>query len=561
MPLSTVPPLHKASSRPLLPLNGVFARFFASPFSLLLAVLLAFLLNVQVLPLTDVDEGAFTEATREMLASGNLVSPTLNGQPRHDKPILIYWAQAASVGLFGQSEMAYRLPSLLASLLWLAALYRFCRRHGDRQTALVAGLVMVLSLQVGIIAKAAIADALLNLFIAVALFGIYDFFCACKAGKPWRENRSLLFGIYAVLGLGFLTKGPVAVMFPLLISGLFFVSARAWRDWLRAVCFLPGWLLFLVIVLPWHVLVYLDQGDAFFRGFYLQHNLNRYASTFEGHGGNLLYYLGVLPLVLLPFTGWLLAIAGPLLKRARNGLVLPYGPVLFERFLLIWFAVVFVFFSLSRTQLPHYLLYGCTPLFILLARQRLDGERRWLAFAPVLVFALLLAALPWGLTWAAAQAQRPLDQMLLAGLSTGFADLHGWLTGFAVLAIAVAGWRRLPVWQGLLLLGLVQATLLFGLVVPRLLDVTQGPVREAAAVAGQPDLIGRPVVSWGLNQPSFSVYRQAITPSRLPQAGELVLTRSDRLAALQAQLAPLAVQEIYRRGFVALARVESPESP
>jgi len=107
----------------------------------------------------------------------------------------------------------------------------------------------------------------------------------------------------------------------------------------------------------------------------------------------------------------------------------------------------------------------------------------------------------------------------------------------------------------------VQATLLFGLVVPRLLDVTQGPVREAAAVAGQPDLIGRPVVSWGLNQPSFSVYRQAITPSRLPQAGELVLTRSDRLAALQAQLAPLAVQEIYRRGFVALARVESPESP
>lgn len=559
--LHTASALLKANSRPLLPVIGLLARFFATPFSLLLAVLLAFVLNIQSLPLTDVDEGAFSEATREMLASGNLVSPTLNGQPRHDKPILIYWAQAASVGLFGQSEMAYRLPSLLASLLWLAALYGFCRRHGDRQTALVAGLVMVLSLQVGIIAKAAIADALLNLFIAVALFGIYDFFCASRAGKPWRESRRQLFGIYLALGLGFLTKGPVAVMFPLLISGLFFASARAWRDWLRALFFLPGWLLFLAVVLPWHGLVYLDQGDAFFRGFYLQHNLNRYASTFEGHGGNLFYYLGVLPLALLPFTGWLLAVAGSQMRRLRTGLTLAYGPVLFERFLLIWFGVVFVFFSFSRTQLPHYLLYGCTPLFILLARQRPEAKGRGLAFAPVVLFALLLALLPWALELAASQAQRPLDQLLLAGLSSGFADLGGWLLAFTGLVIAIACWRPLPVWQGLLLLGLVQAALLFGLVLPRLLDVTQGPVREAAAIVGQPHLAGRPVVSWGLNQPSFSVYRQAITPSRLPQAGELVLTRSDRLAALQAQLAPLAVQEIYRRGFIALARVESPESP
>jgi len=76
-------------------------RFLLSPWSLLLAVLLAFVLNSYSLPLTDVDEGAFSEATREMLERGNLVSPTLNAQPRHDKPILIYWAQAATVSLLG----------------------------------------------------------------------------------------------------------------------------------------------------------------------------------------------------------------------------------------------------------------------------------------------------------------------------------------------------------------------------------------------------------------------------------------------------------------------------
>jgi len=97
---------------------------------------------------------------------------------------------------------------------------------------------MGLSLAVGFIAKAAISDALLNLFIALSMFGIYDFFCAERDGRP---TRRLLYYTYAMLGLGFLTKGPVAVFFPLLVSGLFFVSAGSWRAWLRAVFFWPGW--------------------------------------------------------------------------------------------------------------------------------------------------------------------------------------------------------------------------------------------------------------------------------------------------------------------------------
>ena len=534
-------------------------QFLASPASLLLAVLLAFFLNSGSLPLSDVDEGAFSEATREMLARGNLVSPTLNDLPRHDKPILIYWAQAASLTLLGQHEFAYRLPSLLASLLWLLALYRFCRRHGDRQTAVLAGLVMVLSLQVGIVAKAAIADALLNLFIALALFWIYDYFCASRVGKTIAENRRLLLAIYAALGLGFLTKGPVAVMFPLLISGLFFLSAGAWRPWLRALLYWPGWLLFLAIVLPWHVMVYLDQGDAFFRGFYLQHNLNRYASTFEGHGGNLLYYVVVLPLVLLPFSGWLIAIAGRLLRRGRADRGTAGASDLFERFLLIWFVTVFLFFSFSRTQLPHYLLYGCTPLFIVLARHRLVDERRWLAFLPVVLWALLLAGLPWLLGFALEQSQRPLETMLLAGLAVAFDEFSRWcLPLFAVIVLGLACWRRLPVWQGLVVSGLLQAVVLFALIAPRVLEVTQGPVRDAALLARQS---AAPVVSWRLNQPSFSVYRQAVTPARLPLVGELVLTRSDRLEELQRELMPLQVQPIYQRGFISLARIDPKESP
>ena len=529
-------------------------RFLLSPFSLLLALFLAFFLNAYSLPLTDVDEGAFSEATREMMARGNLISPTLNDAPRHDKPILIYWAQAASVAVLGVSEIGFRLPSIIFAALWVFALFRFCRRHGNQMTAQIASLVMALTLVVGFIAKAAIADALLNLLIALALFGIYDFFCACRQGKGRAQTRRLLFGVYAALGLGFLAKGPVAVFFPLLISGLFFVSTGAWRDWLKAVFFWPGWLLFLAIVVPWHVAVYLDQGDAFFRGFYLKHNINRYADTFEGHGGRWWYYFAVLPFILLPFTGWLLAIVGRLVSQLRQ----TDSEALFERFLILWFVVVFAFFSFSGTQLPHYLLYGCTPLFILLARHRLDFERRWLAFVPVILFALLLAALPEVLAFAASKATRPFELMLLSGLTAAFADqARWWLLLLALAVIGLAFWRRLPVWLGLVVAGLLQAAAVALVIAPRVIGVTQGPVREAAMVAKQS---GEPVVAWRIIMPSFSVYRQAATPTRVPELGQLVFTRTDRKPEVQALLAPnLILRDVYQRSFVTLARVEREE--
>lgn len=536
-------------------LNSI-ERFLLSPLSLVLAVVIAFVLSAYNLPLTDVDEGAFSEATREMMARGNLVSPTLNDAPRHDKPILIYWAQAASVSLLGISEIGFRLPSIVFAVLWMLALYRFCLRHGDRRTAQVAALVMVLSLMVGLIAKAAIADALLNLFIALSMFWIYDYFVACREGAGPALARRWLLMVYAALGLGFLTKGPVAVFFPLLVSGLFFLSTGAWRNWLKAVFWWPGWLLFLAIVVPWHVMVYLDQGDAFFRGFYLKHNVNRYADTFEGHGGNKLYYLAVLPFILLPFSGWLLAVVDKLswkLRATRVGVA--RGDGLLERFLFIWFVVVFTFFSFSGTQLPHYLLYGATPIFILLAGQRLDFERRWLAYLPVILFGLLLAALPEILVFAAGKVGKPFEKMLVDGLVTAFSDQARWLLPVLLLvSLGLALWRRLPVWQGLVLVGLVQGLLMALVIAPRILSVTQGPVREAAMIVRE-----RPekVVAWRIIMPSFSVYRQAATPTRIPEPGELVFTRTDRLHEVEKLLPATSVLHVvHQRSFATLARVD-----
>lgn len=518
--------------------------FLRSRWSLVLAVALSFLIGAATLPLTDVDEGAFAEATREMLAHGNWVSPTLDGQPRHDKPILAYWAQAVAVSALGESEFAYRLPSLLAAVLWLIAIHRFGRRHGDRRQAHAAALAMALSPLVGLVAKAATADALLNLFLCLACFGIYDYFRLAGAGRAPPQVRRIQLWVYGALGLGFLAKGPVAVALPLLAGTAFFVLAGAGRIWLRALACLPGWLLFLAIVVPWHVLVYLDQGDAFFRSFFLQHNWARYTSTFEGHGGNPLYYLIVLPFAVLPFTGRLPAVLMQALRAADR----------LDRFLLIWFGVVFVFFSLSRTQLPHYLLYGGTPLFILLARHGSGDSGRLAAFLPPLLFALALALLPAAFALLAARLPPSPASGLARALVAQFDLAYAGLAAAAFLAgLGLALWRRLPVWEGLVLVGLGQALVVSALLLPRVLAVTQAPVREAASFARQ---AGAPVVAWGIHVPSFSLYRQAPTPTRLPVAGELALTRADRVAELRAAVAPLAAIPVFSRGQVVLLRVQ-----
>jgi len=502
---------------------------------LALAVWLAFFWQLGAVPLYDLDEGAFTEATREMLASGNFITPQRDGAPRYDKPVLIYWLQAASVSVLGLNELALRLPSAIAATLWLAALWGFTRARVDAATATVAALIMAFGLQVAIIGKAAVADAVLNLFIALAFFDIYR----------WLEQprRGLLLRVYLWLGLGFLTKGPVAVFFPLLVSFAYCLSLGRWRDWLRAVFAPLGWLVFIAVAGPWYLAIYLEDGAGFFRSFFLEHNVGRYGGVKHGHAGFPGYYLVMLPVVLLPFTGWFLRLV-PMVRTL-------WGQPL-DRFLLLWFAAVFVTFSFSDTKLPHYMVYGITPLFILMARHRAALNSPWLAFAPPVAFMALLAALPLVLPLLAGQADRPHEQAMLAAGTEALDWLYG-LTTLAGLAtlLLLAGLSRLPIWQRLLLAGVVQTLVVFGALVPRVFAVMQAPVKQAALMARALD---QPTVVFRTSMPSFSVYREAITPqSDRPAPGELVFLRVDKLDDLAATRPDAPLVTLYRRGPVALA--------
>jgi hypothetical protein len=483
--------------------------------ALLIAAALLLVPALGLPPLFDVDEGAFGEATREMLASGDWLSTTLNGAPRFDKPILIYWLQAASVGAFGLNEFALRLPSALAALAWIAAIGRFASARLDAQTGALAAWIAATCIGVAVIAHAATADALLNALLAAAMLDAWRF---VDDG-----NRAALRRMYVWIGLGVLTKGPIAALIPVAVTLLYALLSGRTRDWRKAAFDPVGWLLLAAIVAPWYGYALHRHGRAFVEGFFVKHNLQRFSGTLEGHSGSIVYYVVAVPLLLLPWTGLL----GPALRAARED-----WHIGLPRTLWLWFAFVFVFFSASGTKLPHYVLYGLTPLFILMALHRDQlGAGRLARLAAGLLLALL-PLLPWlaqrwaaGASGARTEYYAALAQRSLQAAPWSFYAITGsaCAIGIAVLvACRWPAWRRLAIAAGLLALSLEVG------IAPWLGDVVSGPVKRAAQfVAARPEN----VVQWNLNVPSFSVYRGQITESRAPRPGELAITRADRLPA------------------------------
>ncbi len=482
-------------------------------------------------PLFDLDEGAFLEATRELLDGGHWAATTLDGEPRYDKPILAYWLQAASLSLalwmptWVPIEMMGRLPSVIAGALWALVLARFARELTGKATlGLFVALAVGTTLGTLVIARAATADALLNLWFALLFTDIARYLI--------QPSQALQLRVFLWLALGILTKGPVAVLIP---GGAFFLWALASNQWtvfFRAVLTLRGLLIIAAILAPWLIGVYQAQGLAFFENFILRHNVERFSGNLHGHGGHPLYYLFVMPLMLLPYTALVVAI----LFRVRTFWAEPV-----TRFALLWLALVVVLVSASGTQLPHYVLYSTPPLFILYARVLPELKGRFWAI-PGLV-------LPWGLLSLAVihpylpMPTHPRDEeqvLLLSQVLTQW----GWplAAGVGLIALVAVVVCVIPRWrisQRLIAMGGLQLTLIALVILPLLSESRQRPLKQAALIAKAESA---DVVSQGVRMPSFSFYREAITPEAAPAPGQWVLISVTRLNELKSLGRPIDIK-------------------
>ena len=536
---------------------------------------LAFLLPLALLsirlggaPLFDVDEGAFSEATREMFERHDFLSTYLNGAHRFDKPILIYWLQALSVMVFGPGEFGFRFPSVVAAAVWCQAVAVFAAPRIGVRNALFGCGIAATSLGVFVIGRAATADSLLNALIALTLFDAWRVIEHRTRGPLGAAmSRPALRRAYLWIALGLLTKGPVAVLIPVAAVFLYamtsLVSRRTTdrftvRDAFALFLDPVGWAILIVVAAPWYVAALVIHGRAFVDGFLLRHNVERFTGTLQGHSGSAFYYVLMVPLLLWPWLAWLASAIGAALRDLRARAMDPL-----KTFLWIWCVFVIAFFSLSGTKLPHYALYGCTPLFVLCAMERERVRRLWLAALPVLVLIAFVIAMPDLMTHAAGAGwiRDALYRALAARADVatpGFYRPVAW-TGAALALLALAWPRRRrqarPVVDAerrarrvatrVLEAAIVATLLLCAIGAPLLGEVLEGPVRRAALAAkGMPE----PAVTWNFHMPSFAVYRERVTPIGTPKPGELALTRVDRLPA------DVEVDRLFDEGGVLLIR-------
>lgn len=318
---------------------------------LILASWLVFSLNIGEVEVFMLDESKNASCAREMMERNDLIVPTFNYELRTDKPPLHYFFMITAYKLFGFGEFAARFFSAIFGVLTILLTYLFTRKLFSSRVGLWTSFILLSSLHFAFEFHLAVPDPFLIFFINASLFAFVLFL---QSGK-----RSYLWGMYIAFALGFLTKGPVAVALPALVilAFLLLTSQFTWKKLVKFRLF-QGILLFLVIASPWYILVSIKTDMAWTEGFFLKHNLSRYADTMQGHGG--IYFLSLIYLLLgmLPFSPLLIQ---SMIYAFKNRSKQVYY------FLFLYIVVFTIFFSLSETQLPNYIMPTFPACAVLIA--------------------------------------------------------------------------------------------------------------------------------------------------------------------------------------------------
>ena len=343
---------------------------------------LAFILGIPFLqflgrlPLIDPDEGRYAEIPREMLERGDLITPTLNYVKYFEKPPLLYWLNAASIWIFGQNEFAARLPSALCGLATVLATYLIARKLYDRRTALISAIILGTSAGFVLQSRIILTDMLLTFCLTAALGA----FIVAAQHERRRGGALPWYLFYLFCALAVLAKGLIGIVFPGGIIFIYLLLTGKWRI-VKRMRLVTGLLLFLTVVAPWFVAVSL-RNPEFARFFFIHEHFERFTSTVHGRYQPVWFFLPVLLGTMLP---WSFFIPGALVRAWRNRRHEEFQVGLY---LLIWIAVIFLFFSKYSSKLVPYILPIFPPLAMLIAQRinsLMEGRGRELKLAAIML--------------------------------------------------------------------------------------------------------------------------------------------------------------------------------
>ena len=329
---------------------------------------LTFLAGLGQPAITDSDEGFYAESAREMVESGDWLTPHFNYEHRFEKPVLYYWLAAGAYRLVGVGEAAARLPSALAGLGLALLAFFAARRWFDDATGLLAGLIAATSFGHVAMARQALPDLTLAFLVTLATW------CALLAGldaprrrgAPGADGRRRWLVAAALAAAGaVLAKGPVGLALPVLVvlplAGCEHLAGRS-RWHFRRAALVPAALAFLALAVPWFAGMTVVHGADYLDRFFLTENLDRFATARFNEPRPWWYYLPIAVGGMLPWSPYMLLWLPALGRFASTRRIDP------ATVRLVWWALVpLLFYTLAVGKQPRYILPMVSPLAVLLA--------------------------------------------------------------------------------------------------------------------------------------------------------------------------------------------------
>jgi len=411
----------------------------------LLALWLGCFFGLGAAGIFDLDEGLYSTVARQMVESGNWIVPRVGTQTFYDKPPLFYWCEALGIRVFGESAFAVRLPSAIAAALTALVLWWWCKKQGKERMGWLAAALYVFCPLTFVLAREAVLDSLLTLWLTLAVVAFIE---AYRSEGRTKGRAYLALSIAA--GLAVMTKGVIGVLLPATML-LFWLWLRRDKTEARRVPWLLMALVVGLIIAPWHLLMWRATGQEFVREYIVHNHVQRFLGKDFAHNAPFWSYAPVLLVGLFPWSvgvplswwqGWK--------ARHADGSSLDSALGIWA----LWAAVVVIFFSISKSKLPSYVL-PAVPALCLLIAVRLEalwtkgtGLVRLEAFAVGVVGLLLGGILTFvgvvGWTWrgqsgAMMWAGKPLSPNLVEPIAL----LSPVMLGLGMILLLGCGWMLL----------------------------------------------------------------------------------------------------------------------
>ncbi|MDA8363418.1 MAG: glycosyltransferase family 39 protein [Gammaproteobacteria bacterium] len=340
------------------------------------------------------DEGRYVEIPREMVATGNYVTPRLDGVIYLEKPVLFYWMESASIKLFGLNQWSMRVWPALLGLLGCIAVYFAGRSLYGRPAGLIAATVLATNVLYYALARIITIDMPVTALVSISMLA----FLLGTREPPGTRRRWLMWSFYAFAALALLAKGLIGIVFPGMVIGAWILIRNDWRL-LRSIYLPSGLILLFAIAAPWHILV-ARANPTFLYYYFIRQHFERYLTTVAHRYEPVWFFIPIILAGLYPWTVFLF-------QAVRRSLPSSWAERERERdalYLLLWAGLIFVFFSFSDSKLIPYILPVFPPLAILIGRYlapawhgaEVPGMRAglWALLAASIALAAVMVAAP-----------------------------------------------------------------------------------------------------------------------------------------------------------------------